>query len=139
MIKILNKKEKIQFAVMSVFLVIGIFAWVYLIRKDIYFSRAGMPECFIHYITGYYCPGCGGTRAFDCFIHGQWIRSFFYHPAVLVAFILFMNTYIRYVISKFKNDRKYVRAINLGTVIYIDFFILAWFLLRNLYVYVVYM
>ena len=39
-------------------------------------------SCRIHRITGLYCPGCGGTRAFDALMHGHLIRSFCYHPGV---------------------------------------------------------
>lgn len=38
--------------------------------------------CMFHRITGFYCPGCGGTRAITAFFHGDWLSSFFYHPIV---------------------------------------------------------
>ena len=30
-----------------------------------------LPTCALHYVTGYYCPGCGGTRAINALLHGQ--------------------------------------------------------------------
>lgn len=46
--------------------------------------------CLFHLATGYYCPGCGGTRAIAALLHGQLFRSFLYHPVVLYgAFLLF--------------------------------------------------
>lgn len=39
--------------------------------------------CIFHEITGLYCPGCGGTRAFFALLHGHPILSFMYNPAVL--------------------------------------------------------
>lgn len=39
--------------------------------------------CMIHTFTGYYCPGCGGTRAVHALFSGNLLRSFLYHPAVL--------------------------------------------------------
>jgi len=41
-----------------------------------------MPPCILHHFTGFYCPGCGGTRAFVALIHGQFLKSFYYHPLV---------------------------------------------------------
>ena len=41
--------------------------------------------CFFHELTGFYCPGCGGTRAFFALITGHPIISFLYNPAVIYA------------------------------------------------------
>ena len=41
-----------------------------------YMSHA--PKCLFHLVTGYYCPGCGGTRALYLFLTGHWIKSFLY-------------------------------------------------------------
>lgn len=41
-----------------------------------------IPNCFFHAMTGYYCPGCGGTRATFALLHGRFLRSFYYHPFV---------------------------------------------------------
>lgn len=39
-----------------------------------------VPPCPLHAYTGYYCPGCGGTRATFALLHGHLIRSFVLHP-----------------------------------------------------------
>lgn len=39
--------------------------------------------CVFHSLTGYYCPGCGGTRACGALLKGQLLRSFLYHPVVV--------------------------------------------------------
>lgn len=41
--------------------------------------------CIFHELTGFYCPGCGGTRAFLALITGHPIISFLYNPAVIYA------------------------------------------------------
>lgn len=38
--------------------------------------------CVFHRVTGYYCPGCGGTRAVQMLLGGDIIKSLIYHPFV---------------------------------------------------------
>ena len=45
--------------------------------------------CVLHNLTGYYCPGCGGTRAIHALLHGHIVRSFFYHPIVVYTAVFF--------------------------------------------------
>lgn len=54
-----------------------------------------IPPCLFHLITGYYCPGCGGTRAVRALLHGNILRSLYYHPAVpygAAIYLYFMAT-----------------------------------------------
>ena len=44
--------------------------------------------CLFHAVTGYYCPGCGGTRAVHALFQGHFLISFFEHPFVLYAAVL---------------------------------------------------
>ena len=56
------------------------------------YIEAGHP-CLFHMVTGYYCPGCGGTRAVIALLHGDIIASFIYHPLVpytAAAFIVLL-------------------------------------------------
>ena len=41
-----------------------------------------VPPCMFHRVTGYYCPGCGGTRAVFTFFRGDIVRAFKFHPFV---------------------------------------------------------
>jgi hypothetical protein len=38
--------------------------------------------CPVHLFTGFYCPGCGGTRALRFLLHGDIINSLRHHLAV---------------------------------------------------------
>ena len=33
------------------------------------------PICQFHRLTGWYCPGCGMTRALYALLHGQWLTA----------------------------------------------------------------
>ena len=41
-----------------------------------------LPPCLFYQISGYYCPGCGGTRAVKALCRGQFFRALWYHPLV---------------------------------------------------------
>lgn len=59
--------------------------------------------CTLRMFTGYYCPGCGGTRAVIALIHGRPIKSFMYHPIVLTTFVfgvIFMGRNTLWLISR---------------------------------------
>lgn len=46
--------------------------------------------CFVNQWTGYYCPGCGGTRAFWALLEGNFRQSFLCHPVVLYGAVLYV-------------------------------------------------
>ena len=60
-------------------------------------------ECYMYRMTGYYCPGCGGTRACMAFLHGHFLRSLLYHPVVpytAVVYLVFMVSHSIELLSK---------------------------------------
>lgn len=60
-----------------------------------FWQRFKFPPCIFHLLTGYYCPGCGGTRAIAALLHGKFLLSLYYHPLVLygaVVYLVFMVT-----------------------------------------------
>lgn len=48
----------------------------------IWILREGRIPCLFHELTGFYCPGCGGTRAVLALLAGHPVLSFLYHPLV---------------------------------------------------------
>ena len=46
-------------------------------------------RCTVLAHTGWYCPGCGGTRAVIALLHGHPLASLYYHPIVLYAGAVF--------------------------------------------------
>ena len=45
--------------------------------------------CAIYQRTGYYCPGCGGTRAVKALFRGDILTSLKYHPVVIYIVITY--------------------------------------------------
>ncbi|WDC84733.1 DUF2752 domain-containing protein [Caloramator sp. mosi_1] len=43
------------------------------------------PTCPFLYITGYYCPGCGSSRAYYHLLHGRIKQAFSYNPAMVLS------------------------------------------------------
>ena len=61
--------------------------------------------CLLRTFTGYYCPGCGGTRAVYALLHLHLWRSFCYHPMVPYAaavYIWFMFSHTVEKLSHYK-------------------------------------
>lgn len=55
----------------------------YFLLSHGYISLKGLIRpCLTHALTGYYCPGCGGTRAFCALLTGHPLRALYYHPIV---------------------------------------------------------
>ena len=50
--------------------------------------------CLFHELFHLYCPGCGGTRAIDALLQGDFLHSFLYHPFILYVALVFAYYYI---------------------------------------------
>lgn len=62
---------------------IGLFAGYFLLAACTGFDLAKhLPPCAFHELTGYYCPGCGGSRAVSAILHGHFLESIYYHAFI---------------------------------------------------------
>ncbi len=100
----------------------------------------GMPEgiwafffaCPVYSQTGYYCLGCGGTRAFTALLQGRLWQSFLYHPAVCLGtiyFVAFMGSRVLWRVSGGGIPRVRFRRVYLyGLIVFIlvNFFVKNW-------------
>lgn len=58
-----------------------------------------MLPCLFHLLTGFYCPGCGGTRAILLLFRGDFAGSFQYHPLVLYGVLVFGIEWVLFLAS----------------------------------------
>lgn len=61
--------------------------------------------CTFRALTGYPCPGCGGTRAVAALFHGQLLRAVKYNAFAVYAviyYILFMCSYTLHLCTRKK-------------------------------------
>ena len=55
-------------------------------------ATAGIfPPCPVHYLTGWYCPGCGSLRAFHALLHGNLAQAWAMNPltVLLLPFVIY--------------------------------------------------
>lgn len=59
-------------------------AWV-LARVDPNAPGSLLPPCPFHALTGWYCPGCGSTRALHALLHGDLSQALAMNPLLVAA------------------------------------------------------
>ncbi len=64
-----------------------------------------LPPCLFLVLTGFYCPGCGGTRAVSALMHGKVLASLIYHPFVLYTAVVGGWFMISHTIQKLSKGR----------------------------------
>lgn len=57
------------------------------------FHQPALIACVFFERWHIYCPGCGATRAVLAMVNGYWLKSLYYHPAVLTT-MLSLEIYI---------------------------------------------
>ena len=99
------KSEKILYIIWSSVLLASIIFFIFYHITDMQLYTGDRP-CGFKFFLHLYCPGCGGTRAVDCFLHGKFIRSFLYHPVVDYIACFFISYYIPATLRMFGIIRK---------------------------------
>ena len=99
-------KEQEHYRTDAIFFLIGLVLFFPLFAFGLWFGHTGynrigqMFACGFQRVTGFPCPGCGGTRAFYYLFRGEFFKSFLYHPAVLYG----MGAYLEYKKNKQRNS-----------------------------------
>ncbi len=98
-----------------------------------------IPMCIFYRLTGYYCPACGGTRAFYHLTQGHLLKSFVYHPLVpygaLIA-ILFITTRTIHYLSGERFPAFRLRAVYFYlsvAIIFVNWLVKNWLIFSGLW------
>lgn len=90
-----------------------------------------MPQCIIHRLTGYQCPGCGSQRMLHALLHGD-IASAWSYNAFLLMMLPLIAVMVWLEITRKKHPEAYRRIHSLWTVGAICTGIALWTVYRNL-------
>lgn len=134
MFKTLSLKNQIKFKFQTIVLILMAIVWFILVSNHVQPTHISNNKCFFYYNLGIFCPGCGGTRAFENLLYGNFLQSFIYHPVVvLIVFTLFFSelTYLTYFITRGK-----ILFYELGVkhFVAIDLIFIINFMIKNLIV-----
>ena len=98
------------------------FVWV---KGDSWLVK--FPNCVFESLTGLYCPGCGGTRSAIALFRGRLIKSFFFHPAVPYAFVVYIVFMVKmFLLKHFNIGREHDGRILVFIYIGIGIVIVQW-------------
>lgn len=122
-----NLKKRIFIYMLPLISVVAIFIIKSLYVK--YIVSLHMP-CFFHLATGYWCPGCGGTRSMLAFFQGHIIKSLQYNPIVVIAVIILILVYIQ-LFLKAHGSKKRVLPKDDKYIVILVIIMLIYYLLRN--------
>lgn len=81
----------------AIFYHIGKVLWIPVVIGGFWLSLGGLSAhgdwfaCYVKKLTGFPCPGCGGTRAVSALFSGNLIQSFLYHPAVSMGALAYLH------------------------------------------------
>lgn len=81
---------------LGAFVICSLFGILYL---KFLVPRFTMP-CVFYTLLGLYCPGCGGTRAIEALLHGEWLASLWYHPVVLYTAVVYAGFMLTHTLEK---------------------------------------
>ncbi len=107
----MNDTDKTLYGLGLIFSGIALISFTILNISNISISQLALP-CLFRLVTGFYCPGCGSTRAFFCLIHFKLLQAIYFNPGFVFSFIyisLYMITNTIQLLSKnhFKIGLKY--------------------------------
>lgn len=128
----LDRKDKIIFLTELWLIVSMCIVWYYLVSNNIKPTSLSNSDCFWYSHWYIYCPGCGGTRAFENLLYGNFIQSLFYHPFVLYTFVILILSFISYIIYFITRGNKMFFKLKIKHLIYADLIFVIFFLFRNI-------
>lgn len=86
--------------------------------------------CMLWFLTGLYCPGCGGTRSIRALLQGDLLLSLRCNPAVPLLILLGLLWYAEQLLAVFGRPKKIIPRSRRFWVPLLGM-LLAFYLLRN--------
>ena len=83
-----DKTVENGFYLLGLLLAAIVLLYYFFYKKTGFRMEKYFPPCLFHALTGYYCPGCGITRAVYALFEGKLLRCLCYHPVLPYAVIL---------------------------------------------------
>ena len=78
--------------------------WKRVMFPDIVVSKVMRP-CVLHTVTGYFCPGCGGTRSVEALFRGKFLVCAVNYPLTAYAAVMFVWFMGSQTIERFSRGR----------------------------------
>ncbi len=89
-------KRKLKYIILFFILILG--ALFFKFTADFWLRL--MPECYFLKTTGFYCPGCGATRAVVYMLNGRFIKAFMYNPGVVSLALIIVLAFAEKITDK---------------------------------------
>lgn len=128
----LDKKDKIIFLTEIWILASIAIVWFILVKNNIKPTEIHDNVCFWYSHFGIYCPGCGGTRAFENLLYGNFLLSLIYHPFVIYSLSILILSFLSYLFYFFTRGNIMFFQLSIKHLIYADSIFIIYFLFRNI-------
>jgi hypothetical protein len=90
------------------------------------------PACPSLYLTGYYCPGCGGLRMTHSLLHGDLAHAFSMNPLVLLLLPVFALVWVQWTVSAARGERLNTVLLRPKVLAALVVLLLVYWVVRNL-------
>ena len=90
--------------------------------------------CYIHELTGLFCPGCGGSRSAAALLHGRFLVCAVDYPLMAYAVIMYLWFMVSQTIQRVSKNRCPIGLRWRNSYLWIALgILLAHFILKNVY------
>ena len=125
----MTRKDK---RILYVFLPVSVLLFVFLPRPFWMRLSYALPPCYFHYVTGWYCPGCGCTRSVRALLQGQFWLSLRYNILPLLTLIVAVLGYAEWGTHLFGRPRRLLPR-HPAVIIPAGLVVFLYFIVRNIW------